>query len=435
MKCHPYVRSDASKVLIKRFFISSYNGNTKKFYDVVTGRGDILSGALCDLVSREYSIDWPVAKRIVEGCPFATLSPPMLYRPNKPPIVIDQGLYHINSWRPPQRLKNTPSLLGVQPFVDHIEDVLGSKEKADYFLDVLAWRVQNPYEPKPHIAFYFYHEEGGQGKSVFGSTLQRVLGANSVKIVNTADSIGQKGSVDTWSCSWLVVEEAFIKKASTTYNTIKSYTGGDSVTTDKKYGAYTEYEVPAMLIMLSNKPPNFIEPNDRRFFVSEWKLKECPDEEAKARYFERYFDWLNNGGYEAIADHLATRLTYTDVRANAMITEEKRVAMNVAKSPVQTALKDFLEDKLDYWLFTNDAFDSIWYHHRISTSRQQHELSAAGLIQFDKRTKIGEKQFRPWMRKGTRIISMVGKVNQAEFDGVSKPITDVTLFNDRWSGF
>jgi len=118
-----------------------------------------------------------------------------------------------------------------------------------------------------------------------------------------------------------------------------------------------------------------------------------------------------------------------------MITEEKRVAMNVAKSPVQTALKDFLEDKLDYWLFTNDAFDSIWSHHSISTSRQQHELSAAGLIQFDKRTKIGDKQFRPWMRKGTRIISMVGKVNQAEFDGVSKPITDVTLFNDRWSGF
>ena len=47
------------------------------------------------------------------------------------------------------------------------------------------------------------------------------------------------------------------------YDKIKSFTGTDEIDADKKYENVGKHQIPAQLIMLSNRPPAFIENNDK----------------------------------------------------------------------------------------------------------------------------------------------------------------------------
>jgi phage/plasmid-associated DNA primase len=156
----------------------------------------------------------------------------------------------------------TPGDLSAEPFISHLERALG-KEAAMYLLDVLSYRLQYPNEKKPHIAFYFYHEIGGMGKSLFLETLRNVLGQNSVNTINTTEKLNSISAAELWNTSWLAIEEAGVAKGSKIYDTIKSYTGADQVDADAKHKGFGKKEIPAMLMLMSNRAPTFIEAHDR----------------------------------------------------------------------------------------------------------------------------------------------------------------------------
>ena len=121
-------------------------------------------------------------------------------------IVLSHGLYRPNLWRRPDVTANPEG--NAERFFEHLNDVLGWDYKTNYLLDVLAWRYRHPSQPKPRIALYLFGEQGGAGKSTFAETLAHVFGRESVKTVNTTKELTGKGSVDHWSRTWLVVEEA-----------------------------------------------------------------------------------------------------------------------------------------------------------------------------------------------------------------------------------
>ena len=190
-----------------------------------------------------------VAQTIVAQQYFRPIAPKAIYLPKAPEVVQRAWLYNVNLWQPPKVIPDAK--ISAEPFVSHLMDVLGGNpDNVWYLLDMLSFRYRQPRDPKPHIAFYFYGEKGGAGKTTFAESITAVFGDSAVKTTNTVKGLTGKGSVDLWGRTWLVVEEAALAKGTALYDTIKSYSGIDYVETDAKYKAFEQHHIPAQLIML-----------------------------------------------------------------------------------------------------------------------------------------------------------------------------------------
>ena len=403
--------------LAERFFLRKTQGNQKTYYDLETGQEDLQMGHLVGVLCSEGRVEYKAAVDIVRQQHFRHISSKVVYRPYGSPVVNVKGLWCINQWRVPD--VKPDATLDAQRFFFHLMDVLGDVEKVNYLLDMLSYRYQQGPLNKPHIAFYFYGEQGGAGKSTFAETLTKVFGDTAVKTTNTVNALKGKGAVDLWKSTWLVVEEAKVSKGTQLYDAIKSYTGDDYVHTDRKFGAVAKEHIPAQLIMLSNRPPMFLEKYDRRFFVAKWAL-DIESSEDRAEYFRGYRNWLENGGYEAIAGLLKTRIVTANVFEDAPITDEKKVATLAQFDPAVLDVKEYLEDNEDRRLFEMKCFDNIWGNYWIKSSERKHKLIDAGLVPHG-RTKIGNKQPTVWHRDVDTVVSSGGS------SGVQVKLPDGTL--------
>jgi hypothetical protein len=385
--------------LRKRFLLTARKSGPDIYYDLLRESADCTHQNIV-YYAVQQGLEYNEAKNsLLHRSKFRPVTTNMLFRPNQPKVVEEHGMYSVNVWQKPE-ISPDPAL-SAEPWIEHLQDVLGSKDKADYFIDMLAYRFQNPTKRKPHIAFYFYGQEGGSGKTTLLRTLEQVFGKSAVKTTNTVKGLSSGSATELWSRTWLCVDEAHIGKGSAIYDQIKSYTGNDSVESDKKYQGFGRYEVPAQLIMMSNRQPVFIEENDRRFFVSEWLIPSGVD---KASYFAKLNDWLDNeNGYEAIAGHLQARKITADPHIAPPMTLEKRSAMHLTKDSNVTAVEDFLADSKAL-LYATDELKEQLDDAYIKTSRLKHIFSEAGLIETGRiRIKGIDGQARYWHKKEYRL--------------------------------
>jgi hypothetical protein len=332
-----------------------------------------------------------------------------IYWPAADPVVCVEGNWHPNSWETPKVKPNVG--IDPSPFIEHLTRMLGSQDKADYVMDMLAYRYQKPdftVDAKPHVAFFFYGAVGGMGKSLFAETLTHVFGESAVRRVIDQTALTSMSAVDIWTRTWTIVEEVDVKKGSTDYNSLKTMIGGSSFHAARKGEHFRRHETPAQLVMLSNHAPNFIEPNDRRFFISKW-MTHFESQQAKDEYFREYIAWLNRDGYEAIAGLLEQRdIRHVSVESAAMMTEEKRAVVSLVTDPVVEEIKLTLEAEPDTVCFTAETFYGLFDAHKISKAAQRYKLSEAGLHQTQrKRYQNRVKEF--WLRPGWRLEAVNGR--------------------------
>ncbi len=388
--------------LATRFMVEKYSGGQRSFFDRETGKQGLLPMHLIGVAMGDGATTLEEAKRIVKHQYFRPLAAGTVYRPNESDVVSEKGLNIRNTWRVSEVVPEPTN--SAQRFIDHLQDVLGADDgKVDYLLDMLSFRYQNPTAPKPHVAFYFFGEQGGAGKTTFAETLTKVFGATAVRTTNTVAGLMGKGSVDLWGRTFLVVEEASLAKGTALYDTIKSYTGQDYTDTDRKYAAVGTHHIPAQLFMLSNRPPMFLEPEDRRFFVARWQLSITSAAE-RAAYFADYRLWLDSGGLEAIAGLFGTREIVADPYQNAPETTEKIIAIEGAIDPTVTAILDWLEEHENIRLVTIRNLDEVWREHGTKSNARKHKMVEAGL-QFYGRTKLGDKQHSVYQYKDDVVIA------------------------------
>lgn len=331
------------------------------------------------------------------------LSKKKIYIPGQGHVVKVKGIYCENTWRQPAIV---PKDIDANPFIEHLHLALGSMVKVEYLLDLLAFKYQNPIAPKPHAVVYLYHPEGGNGKTVFATTLRHVFGETAV---NTASErkLMSGSKVQLWQRTWLIAEEANVARGSDIYDIIKTYSGQDEIEDDTKHAHFATYKIHANLIMLSNRSPSFLEPHDRRFFVSEWHIK-MPLEEKKI-YFSDYINWLQNeDGYAAIAYLLANRKVNRNMHASVPITPEKEAAMSLGQDACVRSIVDFLEDSGDTRLFTEEIFNEIFENYDIKQNQRKHKLTDAGLRQLEGRLCVGSLRERFWYRQQDKIESKKG---------------------------
>ena len=414
------------ELLTKRFYITNQQGATYKYYDTELQEDGLLESNIVGLVCHEHGIDYKEAKEMVKHTEFRALAPTAKYRPDKPEVFCDSGIWFKNRWVAPTFKEREGNRIPYPDlFIEHLNLALGGTTAA-YVIDVLAHRLQNPYDNKPHTAFYFYHEVGGMGKSLFVDTLRHVLGEHSVKSLNTIKRLDSMSSSELWNTSWLCIEEADVTKGSSVYDNLKAYVTSDVTESDAKYKGFSKVETPAMLMLMSNRPPTFIEPNDRRFLVNKWHI-DFPDDKAKTGYFKGYIDWLESGGYEQIHFHLKHKGNIRPLLGvDVPMTDEKKVAMSLGASSVVTELKDLLLDNPDSWFFNLDAFSATFDNNATSSSQQKHRLIDAGLEQDDSRRLVSGKQHRLWKRAGA-YVTRGSDGSMAHYNGSKKLLKEAAL--------
>jgi hypothetical protein len=405
-----------------RFFHIKKSGGQAVYFDSVSGDQCLqYQHIVSQLIGRGNN--WEAANEIAENTHYQPIILSPVYRPNKGRVVGLHGNLYPNLWRRPSV---QPANVSSKPFTDHLVKMLGSKAKADYLVKMLAYRYQtHEVKAKPHVCFYFYGLVGGYGKSLFASTVEKVFGKTATMSVMDQTALDSMSAIDMWTRTWVIVQEVDVKKGSTNYNKIKTMTGGDSFAAARKGEHFKDYETPAQLMMLSNDPPHFLEPNDRRFFVSQWQCEfDTPTD--KDRYFNDYVDWLEHqGGYSAIANLLnTTNITKVDVAAPAMMTQEKEQVISMGADECVSACLDIIEENPNQLLFTTSDFMRTFAEHGVDSKAEKYKLEAAGLTK-QKAIKIDGVRHYFWTPQGCRVVSQKGvEACVVTTDGKSKPVRE-----------
>ena len=401
----------ASEKLAERYYFITKSGGNNIYWDSEEDHRNLtakhLHSTLATLGVSEYDgrSFGTICGGIIDYTCFKPIILSDIYRPHQAKVIQQNDHWRPNSWREPT-IKPDASI-SAKPFIDHLERMLGTKDKADYVIDILAYRYQSRTNVKPHVAMYFF---GGQGfgKGIFSSTVEAVFGATAVTTVTDQLSLKSMSGIDVWTKTWAIVDEFDVKAGSACYNNLKTMTGGQSFNAARKGEHFKKFETPAQLIMNSNHAPTFLEADDRRFFVSTWETEFKPNE-SKTEYFKSYVNWLEcEQGYQAIAGLLAERdISKVEVSAHAMMTDEKlQVTALMADGSVDEVL-GLLETHDSINVFATDMFDSVWTNHDIPKAVQKHKMLAADLVPTQ--SKRYENQTRTlWMRKGVTLKAANG---------------------------
>ncbi len=390
----------------KNFLINRFlKGDKNHYICLETDNYFLTKASVMGALNAEYGYGMSDGYNAINNCFMRPWSGKKVYAPNKSKVVMEKGLYHLNLWRPSDV---KPSLVeDGEFFVDYLTKCLGSTAKANFVLDFLAFRYQN-LDSKVPQALYIYGSQG-QGKSMFAEVITKVFGETAVKRVGKTGDINSKGSVNNWGRTFLIGEEIDVPKDSVFYSELKSFTGMSRVEADDKFISFGTYEIPAQLIMLSNKPPSFIEMGDRRFFISQWETG--LDGDRKASFFNNFDRHLKQGGYEGIAALLKARdLSNYDGFQPPLETEEKRQMMYLSENPTVQKLICYLEEKANQRVFEMDSFKLIWEDDGIlKPEHKKHLLNDAGLKSAGRVRLIAQQNPKSvWIRKEDDLIPQNG---------------------------
>lgn len=401
----------ASAKLAQRYYYIKESGGQTIYWDSEEGHTTLTAMHLHETLA-SYGVHETTGKtfaatckNIIDNTQFKPIILEPVYRPYGPRVIKKNSHWHPNSWSAP--LVKPDTSVSAKPFVEHLTRMLGTEDKADYLIDMLAYRFQSKSNVKPHVAFYLY---GGQGfgKGIFSSTIAAVFGETAVRTVTDQNSLKSMSGVDVWTRTWAIVDEVDVKAGSSCYNNIKTMTGGQSFDSARKGEHFKRYETPAQLIMNSNHAPTFLEADDRRFFVSKWETEFKPYED-KTRYFKDYVNWLElQGGYEAIAGLLSERdVSGVEISAHAMMTQEKLQVTALMTDEVTCDISTMLEEFADVNVFDASMFDSIWSKYVVPQNQQKYKLLEAGLNATAHKAYEGKRRTL-WIRKGFTLMASKG---------------------------
>lgn len=393
----------------RRFVIHRYSGNRRLFYDLLTNNYDITRGLIVGALEQKFGSVHSMALDCVKYSSFRHVHPSKTYfRPYDKKVISQNGLHFINTWIP-SKIKPL-NHYDASPFVEFLELAVG-EENSDYILLQLALAYQKPHpHQKPPIAMYLYSSEQGQGKTTLSDIIKEVFGEASHKVINTHKPLRDKNAVQFWGQTWLVCEEAKVERTDNLYDQLKQYITATKTTDAPKFGSPQEFDCPARLIMLSNRPPTFLDKDDRRFFIAEWDTGLRGEE--KDEYFNKFRNWLAEGGYAHIAGFIRSYdVSDYDFASEAPKNADKRMILDTYTDPLVEKFLDLVDDcKLTVFHEQHWEIEQFIHNNNIKASQAIHIFHEAGFIKSDKKVQIEpKKRFRIWYPKSSKLFIADGK--------------------------
>lgn len=355
----------------QRFFIQGAGiGNGIRFYDVVSDIDGLTVYNVYEWMVERCFEPHRIALKIIPYTYWHSLTNLTLYRPGRN-RVIKEGDHHFkNSWREPEIKPQQASPL--KPFLDFMNSAFG-EESAKYIIKWLAWQYQKPLE-KPPTALYIYGPQGC-GKGTIAYIIRKIFGDSAVKIVADQSKFKSMNVVELLTATILVIDEIDISIGSELANKLKSLISNAKLDSDLKGKGFSNFEIPANIIMLSNNAPTHLEKDDRRYYVKFMQPKD-------SSYFDTFYEYLDNGGLESIAYYLNGPSLIEDMAIGDRPpeTDEKRLAMGLATKADIIEVESFLEAHEDKIIFLPKHFKEL-----IDENRMTHIANEVGLNVIDLR--------------------------------------------------
>lgn len=273
----------------------------------------------------------------------------LTYAPGDDRLIPGKSLPVFNKWRPTAAKPLQVFDKDVQPWLDHVEYVLGSRPERDRFVKWSAFVAQLP-EEKPNWHFLILSHQG-VGKDTMVEPLKRAVGVDNWKedmIDNLAGNFN-----DGAETKLMVISEASqpkwdARKAETVLKQVLSKPPDEIWINQKNI---PRYKIPNRLaaIMFSNEAiPVSLDPDQRRLHVLN-----CRSVQPKApSYYQALWDWLNKGGTEITAGYLLSySLSDADrqefIGGTAPNSVAKSMLEQQSANPYQDALEEIIRDSKD----------------------------------------------------------------------------------------
>lgn len=180
---------------------------------------------------------------------------------------------------------------------DHILNIIcaGDQMNFDYTIRWIAYRVQNldgPVGVVPVIS-----GEQGNGKSVFGGWLAKIMGSSCLTVSSSDDVLG-KFNIHLRDCNLVVCEEAFFSGDPTFRGKLKSMITDQTLRVEGKFLPSQAVQNHLAMIWLTNEVHSApVEVTDRRYFAMESAKK-------KSRAYYDHLVVAADAELPAFFDHL-----------------------------------------------------------------------------------------------------------------------------------
>ena len=386
---------EEAEAYIRRRFLLVERNRQASYLDVTDNQVVEFSVVVAVLIKR-FELSLKEAQALLKNTFLNPYSGKSVFRPNTDNRVLNiNDKWVLNTYRKPRIEPN--SNLSAQPFLDHLKLAIKDDTAIEFLLDFVAHRYQhqhvNAKTGKPAHALYIYSTAQGQGKSLFTDAITEIFGASSVKSTTTADALVKQNGYQFWERTWLLADEVKVGDRTRLYDNLKARISKLTDTVDPKNRASMEVELPAQLIMTSNHPPTFIEPDDRRFCIIEWDTG--LRDEAKIKYLDEYVSWLTNKCFASIAGLLQARdLSSYKPMAPPPRTEAKRYAILESEEPEVDRVLRLLDKYSDVYAFDSQTIDEL----KLPNKTQRQILRKAGL--YKERINFNGKKPTLYIRDG-----------------------------------
>ncbi|MCP3462538.1 primase-helicase family protein [Bradyrhizobium sp. CCGUVB23] len=310
------------------------------------------------------------------------------------------GARIFNTYRPPVNPRSLPKG-NVTLWLRHIVKLYG-KVAARHIVRWFAHRVQHP-DIKINHAIMLGGEQG-IGKDTLLEPVRRAVGPWNCASISAEQAMHRNNKFVR--SVLLVINEArdlgdFDRFAF--YDHAKIYIAAppDVLQVNEKYiGEYYIPNVCGVVITTNHRNDGiFLDPDDRRHFVA-WS--NCAKEDFDQTYWDRLWHWYEHGGFEAVAQYLATLdVTCFNPKAPPKKTEAFFEIINANRSTEDAELADLLEDMQEAKQKAGKALDTItlrqliakaaasegrhteiswWLQDRSNARRIPHRLEACGFV-------------------------------------------------------
>lgn len=212
-----------------------------------------------------------------------------------------------------------------------------NEEKLQWFLNWLAYPLQNPGH-KNHTAVLLYSHQQGVGKNLIGYVMQDIYGDNFAQLGD--DAFERPFNDYLMGKQFIIGNELTSKDKWNGMEKLKMLITEPQIEINRKFQPILNIKNCVNLLLLSNNPdPLVIKGMDRRFFI--WFIENPPLSDVF--YQNIFIPWKNNGGSARFFQWLLDRdLTGYSPQSHAPVTSYKEELQEMHISSLELVLKQKL---------------------------------------------------------------------------------------------
>ena len=264
------------------------------------------------------------------------------FRPDQPRLFTERGAVYWNDWtglRPDCALEGD-----VSPWLQHLTHLIPDPDQQSHLLDWLAFTLQHPERKINHCLVIL--GKMGVGKDTL---LEPVLWAFDRHAHHVgADAFAREFNSFLANTKLVVLQEADLgnrQQARLITNRMKPILASPPPTLYINPKGQGEYHIPNIvhLVLYSNEQlPVLLTEDDRRHFVIQCEPEITDENRAHYKeYFRALWDWLKNGGRQAVVAWLLARdLSGFDPKAAPPMTEAKAEIIEYSRPSMEQMLRD-----------------------------------------------------------------------------------------------